>query len=81
MQIVAPVFMKKTRAKKTAFTSVSIPTQLFKKVEKHVENTGFPSVSSYVAFVLRTILSEKGNKKADYEADMVKSRLRELGYL
>lgn len=73
--------MKKNRAKKTAFTTISIPTQLFKKVEVHVEDTGFPSVSSYVAFVLRTILSEKGNKKADYEAEIVKRRLKDLGYL
>lgn len=73
--------MKVTRAKKTAFTSISIPTQLFKKVEKHVARTGFPSVSSYVAFILRTLLSEKGNKKADYETEIIKGRLRELGYL
>jgi Arc/MetJ-type ribon-helix-helix transcriptional regulator len=64
-----------------AFTTISLPTQLFKKVEKHVENTGFPSVSSYVAFILRTLLSEKTNKKADYETEIIKERLRELGYL
>ncbi len=73
--------MKVNRAKKTAFTTISIPTQLFKKVEKHVSSTGFPSVSSYVAFILRTLLSEKGNKKAEYETEIIKSRLRELGYL
>jgi Arc/MetJ-type ribon-helix-helix transcriptional regulator len=75
------ISMKVNRDKKTAFTSVSIPTVLFKKVEKHVSSTGFPSVSSYVAFILRTLLSEKGNKKADYETDIIKERLKELGYL
>lgn len=73
--------MKVTRENKIEFTSVSIPKQLFKKVEKHIGNTGFPSVSSYVAFILREILSEKGNKKADYEAEVVRNRLKELGYL
>jgi Arc/MetJ-type ribon-helix-helix transcriptional regulator len=73
--------MKVSRKKKMAFTTISLPTQLFKKVEKHVENTGFPSVSSYVAFILRTLLSEKTNKKADYETEIIKERLRELGYL
>jgi Arc/MetJ-type ribon-helix-helix transcriptional regulator len=73
--------MKVKRGKKIAFTTVSIPSPLFKKLEKHIEGTGFPSVSSYVAFVLRTILSEGGNEKADYEAEMVKKRLKELGYL
>lgn len=73
--------MKVKRAKRTEFTSISIPSQLFKKVEKHMADTGFPSVSSYVAFILREVLSEKGNKKADYEAEIIRNRLRELGYL
>ncbi|MDE1871449.1 MAG: CopG family transcriptional regulator [Candidatus Micrarchaeota archaeon] len=73
--------MKVKRANKTAFTSISIPTRLFAKVEKHISNTGFPSVSSYVAFILREVLSEKGNRKADYEAEIIRARLRELGYM
>lgn len=73
--------MKVKRANRIEFTSISVPTVLFKKVEKHVENTGFPSVSSYVAFILRTLLSEKRNKKADYEAEIIKEKLKELGYM
>jgi metal-responsive CopG/Arc/MetJ family transcriptional regulator len=73
--------MKVSRKKRMEFTTISLPSRLFKKVEKHVENTGFPSVSSYVAFILRTLISEKSNKKADYEAEIIKERLRELGYL
>jgi metal-responsive CopG/Arc/MetJ family transcriptional regulator len=73
--------MKVKRDKRIEFTSISIPSTLFKKLEKHIDGTGFPSVSGYVAFVMRTILSEGGNTKADYEAEMVKKRLRELGYL
>jgi Arc/MetJ-type ribon-helix-helix transcriptional regulator len=73
--------MKKKGAHRIEFTSISVPTKLFRKVEKHVENTGFPSVSSYVAFILRTLLSEKTNKKADYETEIIKERLKELGYM
>ncbi len=73
--------MKVVREKRIEFTSISIPRQLFKKVERHIEGTGFPSVSGYVAFILREVLSEKGNKKADYEAEIIRNRLRELGYL
>ncbi len=73
--------MKVKRSERISFTSVSVPTQLFKKIEKHIEGTGFPSVSSYVAFVLRNILSEKGNEKADYEAELIKKRLKQLGYI
>lgn len=73
--------MKVKRNKRIGFTSISIPDTLFKKVEKHIEGTGFPSVSGYVAFILRSLLSEGGNSKADYEIEMVKKRLRELGYV
>ena len=73
--------MKVVREKKIEFTSISIPKQLFKKVERHIDGTGFPSVSGYVAFILREVISEKGNKKADYEAEIIRERLRELGYL
>ncbi len=66
---------------KIAFTSISVPTTLFKKIEKHIEGTGFPSVSSYVAFILRMILSDKKTDKSNYETDMIKKRLKELGYM
>jgi metal-responsive CopG/Arc/MetJ family transcriptional regulator len=73
--------MKVKGGSKIEFTSISIPTALFRKVEKHIANTGFPSVSSYVAYILRTLLSEKSNSKADYEAETIKKRLKELGYM
>ena len=73
--------MKVKRTNKKAFTTVSIPTALFNKVEEHIGNTGFVSVSSYVAYILRTIISEPGNKKADYEASIIKKRLKQLGYI
>ncbi len=73
--------MKISRTDKKEFTSVSIPRTLYRKVEKHIEKTGFPSVSSYVAFVLRMILSERSNTRPNYETEGIKRRLRELGYL
>jgi metal-responsive CopG/Arc/MetJ family transcriptional regulator len=74
--------MKLKRENKVEFTSVSIPGTLFRKTEKHIEGTGFPSVSSYVAFLLRMVLSDKKSSgKSDYESRMIKRRLRELGYM
>lgn len=74
--------MKVKRESKITFTSVSIPLALFKKTEKHIEGTGFPSVSSYVAFLLRMILSDrKSADTSNYETDMIKKRLKDLGYL
>ncbi len=45
--------------RKKKFTTVSIPTPLFKKVEERIKGTGFTSVSSYVTYVLREIVAEE----------------------
>lgn len=73
---------KKRRGK---FTAVSIPIQLFDKIEEQIKGTGFPSVSSYVAYVLREVLSERHEKgEAPFTKDdeeRIRRRLRGLGYL
>jgi len=70
------------------FTSVSIPIPLFKKVEARIKGTGFTSVSSYVAYVLREIIAEEeGQEDPDKQPfskedeERVKNRLRALGYI
>ena len=75
--------MKKTERKK--FTTVSIPTQLFQKVEERIKNTGFTSVSSYVTYVLREIVEEEEGEPEEAftkeDEERVKARLRALGYI
>ena len=67
------------------FTTVSIPTPLADKIKKRIEGTGFTSLSSYVTYVLREVISnmeeetEEAFSKEDEEK--VKERLRALGYL
>ena len=67
------------------YTTVSIPTQLAEKIKKRIEGTGFHSLSSYVTYVLREVISgiedesEEAFSKEDEEK--VKNRLRALGYL
>ncbi|MEM0141468.1 MAG: ribbon-helix-helix domain-containing protein [Thermoplasmatales archaeon] len=65
------------------YTTVSIPTPLFEKIEEKIKGTGFTSVSDYVTFVLREILSHGSGNEAFSEEDekKVKERLRSLGYL
>jgi len=66
------------------FTTVSIPTPLFKKVEKRIEDTGFTSVSSYVTYVLREIVAEEEEPEEPFtkeDEERVKDRLRALGYI
>ncbi|MFH1102080.1 MAG: CopG family transcriptional regulator [Methanobacteriota archaeon] len=75
---------EKTDEKK--YTTISIPTQLAEKIKKRIKGTGFNSLSSYVTYVLREVISgtdeqepEEAFSKEDEEK--VKERLRALGYL
>ena len=71
----------------TNITTISIPKVLADKIKKRMEGTGFNSVSSYVTYVMRQVLSniekEETPKEALSEADekKVKARLKSLGYL
>ena len=68
------------------YTTISIPTPLAEKIKKRIEGTGFHSLSSYVTYVLREVISNM-DEDAEEEAftkedeEKVKDRLRALGYL
>ena len=72
---------------KVEYSTVSIPKPLIKKIKERMKGTGFPSVSSYVTYVLRQIISsieeEEKSKQAFSKEDeeKVKQRLRDLGYI
>jgi Arc/MetJ-type ribon-helix-helix transcriptional regulator len=72
---------------KVEYTTVSIPKPLADKVKERMKGTGFSSVSSYVTYVLRQVLSsiesEEKEKEAftEEEEEKVKQRLRDLGYI
>ena len=76
---------KKTKTKSPT-TTVSIPTVLADKIKKRCEGTGFNSISSYVTYVLRQVISstETEHKKEAFtpaDEQKVKDRLKGLGYL
>ena len=75
----------KKQSKQKKFTTVSIPTLLFKKVEQRIKGTGFTSVSGYVTYVLREIVAEEEEKTEEAfskeDEERVKARLRALGYI
>ena len=72
---------------KVEYTTVSIPKILVEKIKERMKGTGFSSVSSYVTYVLRQVLSsieeEEKSKQAftKDEEEKVKQRLRDLGYI
>lgn len=65
------------------FTSILIPTSLFEKIKEKIKGTGFPSVSSYVTYVLRELVDEEDKKEPFTKKDeeKIKARLRALGYI
>jgi metal-responsive CopG/Arc/MetJ family transcriptional regulator len=76
--------MAKKRAAGRKYTTITIPSALFAKLQGKIENTGFSSVSEYITFILREMLLETENKKGKKgnnkeTADLV-DKLRKLGY-
>ena len=67
----------------TKHTTVSIPKPLAEKVDELIEGTGFTSVSSFVTYVLRQIVSEREHAEpfSKEDEEKVKARLRALGYI
>jgi len=69
---------------KNRYTTISIPIQLNEKLKEKIQDTGFHSVSSYVIYVLRQLVSsmEEGSKGfTNDDEKKVRNRLKNLGYL
>ena len=67
------------------FTSILIPTSLVEKIEKRIQGTEFSSISSYITYVLKEIVSDEETEDAEEltkeDDERIKARLRSLGYL
>lgn len=67
------------------YTTISIPTPLAEKIKKRIKGTGFHSLSSYVTYVLREVISNIDEEEQEAftkeDEEKVKERLRALGYL
>jgi 6-phosphofructokinase len=77
--------VKKEKKKKEEFAEVLIPVSIFKKIEERIKGTGFPSVPSYVTYILREVLTEEeGEEEKSFtkeDEEKIKARLRALGYI
>lgn len=71
-------------------TTVSIPKPVAERLKKQIEGTGFTSLSSYVTYILRQVISnvesqqnpqKKGEGFSEEDERKVKERLRSMGYL
>jgi len=70
--------MKVKSARKISYRTISMPETLYHALEQKIEKTGFANVSQFVAFVMRTLLSDSSESDAEKK---VKVRLKSLGYL
>lgn len=61
--------------------SIQIPEEMYLKIEKLAKEADFPSVDSYVAFVLEEVVQGDEAVFSPAEEEKVKERLRNLGYL
>ncbi|MBI5392772.1 CopG family transcriptional regulator [Candidatus Woesearchaeota archaeon] len=63
--------------KDSNMTTVSIPRPLAEKIKKRCQGTGFNSVSSYVTYVLRQVLSNVESKEQKKEKPAVENTAEE----
>lgn len=68
-------------------TMLSIPDDVAEKIKERAEEKGFKSLSEYVTYILRQVLSKidaESNKKEVSSKDgeeEIKQKLRDMGYL
>ena len=64
--------------------TLKIPRPLYNSLNETIKGSGFNSVTEFVVYVLRDLLSSRSEKEpvlTKEEIEAVKKRLRSLGYL
>jgi len=65
--------------------TIKIPKPLYKNLSEIIQGSGFNSVTEFVVYVLRDLISSRTIPKepslSGKEIEMVKKRLKSLGYL
>jgi Arc/MetJ-type ribon-helix-helix transcriptional regulator len=73
--------MAKQNAEKRRYTTITIPTPLFEKIQAKLKDTSFSSVSDYVTYILRETGSEVAvQKTSKKDAANIIEKLKALGY-
>ena len=70
---------------KRSKATIKIPRPLYEKISRLIEASGYNSVTDFICYVLRDIVSAHGGVTAEpyseEELTQVKEHLRRLGYL
>ena len=72
--------------KKESKVTIKIPRQLYVKLGSVIEGSGFNSVTDFIVYVLRDLVSakaikSKGESLTKKEVVAIRERLKNLGYL
>jgi Arc/MetJ-type ribon-helix-helix transcriptional regulator len=78
--------VRRPQGERGRYTTVSIPTPLYERIRALIAGTGFSSVSQFVTYVLREVVSDMEKEKAqsavsEEERREILERLRSLGYI
>lgn len=74
---------KRRDENKVEYGTISLPSPIIKKIKERIKGTGMNSVSAFVAYVLRQILSfqkEKRKMLSRESEEETRRRLKSLGY-
>jgi metal-responsive CopG/Arc/MetJ family transcriptional regulator len=65
--------------------TIKIPKVLYERIAEIIEGTGFSSVTDFIVYVLRDVISSRSPETPNglnrEEIDAIKKRLKALGYL
>ena len=65
--------------------TIKIPRPLYNKIQQVVDESGFNSVTDFVVYALRDLISESGKEEKEEfspeELAVLKRKLKNLGYL
>ncbi|MFC2060955.1 CopG family transcriptional regulator [Elusimicrobiota bacterium] len=65
--------------------TIKIPKILYNSIKKRIEGTGFSSVTDFIVYVMRDIVScgnlQKESSLTKKEIEQIRKRLQSLGYL
>lgn len=65
--------------------TIKIPRKLYIILQDRIEGTGFSSVTEFIVFIMRTVAStgdiKDENALSEKEIQIIKDRLKKLGYL
>ena len=65
--------------------TIKIPKALYNNIREIIKDTGFSSVTDFIVYVLRDVISMKSNEPSKYlsedEIASIRKKLKSLGYL